>query len=207
MSAFYAQHPRVVDHAIATLFPFHNPTLPPSLAQQPKGTPTKINKLKRTMGTKRINGIGKPICRCLSSSYRDLSSDPDSDLHREIYQLRAMLAATSPHGSSSVVLPTAVPVQHWTPAHDPSAFPQNPWLYSGESHTAFNASRPTRPRSHNCWLHGWNTTHNSPQCKKMMASPEYTRPLMRAAASPECWTSGNPTLLPLSAVSNTRLPL
>jgi hypothetical protein len=38
--------------------------------------------------------------------------DPDCDLHREIYQLRAMPAPTSQYGSSSVVLPTTAPVQH-----------------------------------------------------------------------------------------------
>jgi hypothetical protein len=101
-----------------------------------------------------------------------VTPDPNSDLHRKIYQLRAMPAATAPYGSSSEVLPTPTPVQHWTPAHDLSAFSQNPWPYPGESPTAFNASRPIRPRSHYCWLHGRNTSHNSPQCKKMMASAE-----------------------------------
>jgi hypothetical protein len=123
-----------------------------------------------------------------------VTHDHTSDLHREIYQLRAMLSATAQFGSSSAILPAPTPVPHWAPAHDSSAFPQNSWPYPGESPTAFTASRPARPRAYYCWLHGWNTSHNSPQCRKMMASPEYT-PLMRAAASPE-GNGGNPNVGP-----------
>jgi hypothetical protein len=191
MSTFYAQHPRVADHTIATLFPFLIPQIPFLLAQSnaspfsgaaTQRQPNKNKQNKKNNGTKKQQRQqwGPKGATASASQFADASvqhtvtPDPNSDLHSEIYQLRAMLAATAPYGSSSEVLPTPTPVQHWTPAHDLSAFSQTPWPYPGESPTAFNASRPIRPRSHYCWLHGWNTSHNSPQCKKMMASAEYT---------------------------------
>jgi hypothetical protein len=170
--------------------------------QQLKGNPQKINKTKSTTGpknkqNKKHNGAKTQQCQqwgpkgatasvrqfAGASVQHTVTPDPNSDLHREIYHLRAMLAATTP-----------TPVQHWTPAPDPSAFPPTSWPYPGESPTAFTTRRPIRPRSHYCWLHGWNTSHNSPQCKKMMASAEYTS-LMRAAASPE-GNGGNPNVGP-----------
>jgi hypothetical protein len=42
------------------------------------------------------------------------------------------------------------------------------------------------------WLRGWNNSHNSPQCKKMMSSSKYTAQ-MKAAASPD-GNGGNPNV-------------
>ena len=214
MSTFYAQHPRVADHTIANLFPFLIPQIPFLLAQsnaspfsgaatQRHPNKNKSNKNTTPKGAKTHGkqkwGPKGPTTTANqfagASIQAAVTHNPDSDLQRENYQLRAMLAATtSPYSSSSAFLPPT-PVQHWTPTHDPSAFPHTWPLFPGES-TAFTA-RPTMPSCPHpcyCWLHGWNTSHNSPQCKKMMASPEYTAQ-MKAAASPD-GNGGNPNVGP-----------
>jgi hypothetical protein len=205
MSTFYAQNPRVADHTIANLFPFLIPQIPFLLAQsnasQFSGAATQRQPNQNTKGAKTHArqqwGPKGPTATAShfagASVQAAVTHNPDSDIQLENYQLRAMLAATTPpYGSSSGFFPPT-PVQHWTPTHDPSAFPNNWPSFQGESPTAFNA-RPTRPRPYYCWLHGWNTSHNSPQCKKMMASPEYTAQ-MKAAASPD-GNGGNPNVGP-----------
>jgi hypothetical protein len=42
-----------------------------------------------------------------------------------------------------------------------------------------------------CWLHGWNISHNSPDCRVMASNPQYTA-VMRTATDPE-GNGGNPT--------------
>jgi hypothetical protein len=88
MSTFYAQHPRVADHTVASLFPFLIPQIPFLLAQsnaspfsgaatQRKSNKNKQNKKNKeakmqpttpAMGTQ---SIGRSICRRVSSSCCD----------------------------------------------------------------------------------------------------------------------------------------
>jgi hypothetical protein len=50
-----------------------------------------------------------------------------------------------------------------------------------------------RPRLYyNCWLHGWNNTHNGGQCNVIAANQAYTQQ-MKAATSPN-GTGGNPKI-------------
>jgi hypothetical protein len=206
LSTHYAANPAIAQHTIATLFPHlkaqhafmmaQSTASPFSGAATPAPAPQpnrKTNKKGRNtrrgqrtdwgpQGTSRTSQyplnfsggiVGPPVVpqtvAALQTQYLG-----------EIQRLNALLATT--------IIPTTVPSQYGATSTtgdygDFSAFFSRP---AGQ--------QTSRPRPFFCWLHGWNISHNSPDCRVMASNPQYTV-VMRTATDPE-GNGGNPNVGP-----------
>ena len=204
LSTYYAANPAIAQHTIATLFPhlkaqhafmmaqstaspFSGAATPAPAPQPNKRNNKKGRNTRRAQkpdwgpqGTSRtlqyppnFSGsiVGPPVVpqtvAALEAQYRG-----------EIQRLTALLATNT--------ITNTLPLQYGATTGDYGDF------------SAF-FSRPAgqqtaRPRPFFCWLHGWNISHNSPDCRVMASNPQYTAG-MRTATDPES-SGGNPHVGP-----------
>ena len=203
LSTFYAAHPAIAQHTIATLFPHlkaqhtymmsQSTASPFSGAATPAPAPTSNKKNnKKGRNTRRAQRptwgpqgtmhtlayppnfsggiVGPPVVPTTVAALQ-------AQYQSEIQRLHALLATTTSTNT--------VPLQYGATTGD-----------YGDYSALFSrpAVETSRPRPFFCWLHGWNISHNSPDCRVMASNPQYTA-VMRTATDPE-GNGGNPHVGP-----------
>jgi hypothetical protein len=188
MAGYYAQHPLIVQHNIATLFAYLTPqcthlieqtgTAPFSggvLTHAPKGLTPNLNRRKKQKGKNQAKAAwgswqssatpGHFAGAGFQAQTRPtfLGSDREVEYVAEIQQLRTMLATPSTANAFSLQ-------QH--------------------AYAAQNGSSAQRPRSHYCGLHGWSNDHNGTECRVMARDRIYTDAMW--VATMHVGTGGNP---------------
>ena len=197
LSGFFTAYPTVNLQTITVLFAFLRPLIPHMMAESsaspfsgaatapPKPTPNRRQKQRKSPKGRKHDwntwaNSGQPAFPPhFAGSFQQaqtppafLGQDREAAYVAELQRCYAAMAITAP-------------------AEHVFAAAGTTWNQNGSS---ANGNTGSRPRQFYCGLHGWNNSHNSPQCRVMLEDASYPAAL-RSATTHE-GTGGNPRVGP-----------
>ena len=188
LPGFFTAYPTVNRQTITVLFPFLRPLITHMMAESsaspfsgaatapPKTTPNRRQKQRKTGKERKQQwgqwtAYGQPAfpSHCAGAFQQAqtpplfLGQDREAAYVAELQRCYAAMATTAP-------------------AEHVFAATQHTWNQNGFS--AGGTSVSPRPRKFYCGLHGWNNSHDSPQCNVMAKDPSYPA-VLRSATTHE----------------------